>query len=53
MAIDFKVGIHRSCTLHTRQEYRGNALSDEARNGRKRHRINSPGPYEPPSSAAR
>ncbi|MGF6444584.1 hypothetical protein [Paraburkholderia youngii] len=35
MAIDFKVGIHRSCTLHTRQEYRGNALSDEARNGRK------------------
>ncbi|NML31151.1 hypothetical protein [Paraburkholderia antibiotica] len=36
MAIDFKVGIHRSCTLYTRYEYRGNPLSDEAREG---HRL--------------
>ncbi|SMG20967.1 hypothetical protein [Paraburkholderia susongensis] len=35
MAIDFKVGAHRSCTLHTRQEYRGNPFSDEARAGRR------------------
>ncbi|NML33415.1 hypothetical protein [Paraburkholderia antibiotica] len=34
MAIDFKVGTHRSCMLHTRQEYRGNPLSSEARDGR-------------------
>ncbi|EDZ98884.1 hypothetical protein BH160DRAFT_5803 [Burkholderia sp. H160] len=31
MAIDFEVGTHRRCTLYTRQEYRGNALSNEAR----------------------
>ncbi|EEA02566.1 hypothetical protein BH160DRAFT_2152 [Burkholderia sp. H160] len=33
MPIDFKVGT-RNCTLHTQQEYRGNASSDEARSGR-------------------
>ncbi|MBB5460968.1 hypothetical protein [Paraburkholderia sp. Cpub6] len=35
MAIEFKVGTHWGCMLHTRQEYRGNAFSDEARAGRK------------------
>ncbi|MBB5498137.1 hypothetical protein [Paraburkholderia sp. MM5384-R2] len=35
MAIDFKVGNHRSCTLHTRQEYRGNVFSDEVGTGRR------------------
>ncbi|MBC8721761.1 hypothetical protein F6X37_09200 [Paraburkholderia sp. 31.1] len=34
MAIDFEVGTHRCCTLYTRQEYRGSALSNEARAGR-------------------
>ncbi|NIF79181.1 hypothetical protein F3J20_17600 [Paraburkholderia sp. Cy-641] len=34
MAIEFKVGTHRNCTLYTRHEYRGNAFSDEARAGR-------------------
>ncbi|NIF50772.1 hypothetical protein [Burkholderia sp. Ax-1724] len=34
MAIEFKVGTHRSCTLYTRHEYRGNTFSDEARAGR-------------------
>ncbi|MFT4067569.1 hypothetical protein [Paraburkholderia sp.] len=34
MAIDFTVGIHRGCMLHTRREYRGNAFSDDARAGR-------------------
>ncbi|MBC8736256.1 hypothetical protein F6X40_05295 [Paraburkholderia sp. UCT31] len=35
MAIDFKVGARRRCRLYSRREYRGNALSDEARAGRK------------------
>ncbi|SMG35705.1 hypothetical protein SAMN06265784_103352 [Paraburkholderia susongensis] len=35
MAIDFKVGTHRNCTLYMRQEYRGNPFSDEARAGRR------------------
>ncbi|MBB5456602.1 hypothetical protein [Paraburkholderia sp. Cpub6] len=34
MAIDFDVGTHRRCTLYTRHEYHGNALSNEARAGR-------------------
>ncbi|NML34856.1 hypothetical protein [Paraburkholderia antibiotica] len=34
MAIDFKVGTNRNCTFYTRQEYRGNPLSEEARSGR-------------------
>jgi len=34
MAIDFKVGGHRNCTLFTRREYYGDAFSDEAHAGR-------------------
>jgi hypothetical protein len=34
MAIDFKAGANRSCTLHMRQEYRGNPSSGEVRAGR-------------------
>ncbi|MGF6650367.1 hypothetical protein OKW34_000929 [Paraburkholderia youngii] len=44
MAIDLKVGAHRSCTLHTRHEYRGSTSSDEVRTGRQL--IASASPWE-------
>ncbi|MGF6446076.1 hypothetical protein QF001_001476 [Paraburkholderia youngii] len=44
MAIDLKAGAHRSCTLHTRHEYRGSTSSDEVRTGRQL--IASASPWE-------